>query len=500
MLISGPSGPNDRTGIWLYSIAGRTFRLLRDDARGAVPSPNGSRIAYVSGADEIWVMAANGENANRIVPGVKGYFSERIAWSPDGQRLAALRSHRGYDEALIESWDLRGDSFTIIVSDPRLRNFCWAPDGRIIVARLETPMEASANIWEIQTHPSTIQPSGEPRRLTNWAGFILQDLSPTADGKHIAFVRKADQSDIYVGDLEPNGFGLNGPRRLTLDDRMDWPGGWLRDARTVLFFSNRSGSFDIFKQSVDDRTPRVIIASADEKRAPQLSPDGSWILYLSWPGTNRSLPTASGRLMRIPVSGGTPESMFEVKGYPGSAQVPRERWLPSARGYPDFRCPSPRALPRPCILSEANQDSVVFSAFDAIQGRKGELARLDVDPSDSFWDLSPDGSRIAFGKFELRGGHIRILDLAGAEPRVVEPRAWDHLTSVGWSADGKSLFVTNWSSVAGSILHVALNGETQLLHKAAGMTLERPLPSPDGRYLVYGDVITTSNAWMIEIR
>jgi WD40 repeat protein len=498
MLISGPSGPNDRTGIWLYSIAGRTFRLLRDDGRGAVPSLNGSLIAYVSGADEIWVMEADGENANRIVPAVKGYFSERLAWSPNGQRLAVLRSHRGYDEALIESWDLRGGSANIILSDPRLRNFCWAPDGRIIFARLETPMEASANIWEIETNPATMQPSGEPRRLTNWAGFILQDISPTADGKHVAFVRKADQSDVYIGDLEPNGFRLKAARRLTLDDRMDWPGGWLRDASTVLFFSNRSGNFDIFKQGVNARTPEEIVAGPEEKRVPQLSADGSWILYLSWPSTNGSLP-ASGRLMRVSASGGTPESVFEVKGYPGSAQVPRERWLPSARGYPDFRCPSLPALSRPCVLSEDNQDALVFSAFDPIQGRKGELARLDVDPSDSFWDLSPDGSRIAFGKFEVNGGHIRILDLSGGEPRILELRDADHLTSVGWGGDGKSLFVTNWSSVAGSILHVALNGETHMLHRAAGMTLERPLPSPDGRYLIYGDVITTSNAWMIEI-
>ena len=98
-----------------------------------------------------------------------------------------------------------------------------------------------------------------------------------------------------------------------------------------------------------------------------------------------------------------------------------------------------------------------------------------------------------------KGGHIRILDLSGGEPRTVELRDADHLTSVGWGADGKSLFVTNWSSIAGSILHVDLNGETHLLHRAAGMTLERPLPSPDGRYLIYGEVITTSNVWMIEI-
>jgi hypothetical protein len=50
------------------------------------------------------------------------------------------------------------------------------------------------------------------------AGFTLLDLSPTADGKRIAFVRKTDQSDVYIGNLEANGFRLNSTRRLTLDD------------------------------------------------------------------------------------------------------------------------------------------------------------------------------------------------------------------------------------------------------------------------------------------
>jgi len=225
---------------------------------------------------------------------------------------------------LIESWELSGGSATVILSDPRLRNFCWAPDGRILFARLETPTEVSANIWEIDINPSTMRPSREPRRLTNWAGFTLLDLSSTADGKRIAFVRKRDQSDVYVGDLEANGFRLNSTRRLTLDDRMDWPAGWLRDGKTVLFFSNRRGHFDIFQQGVNDRTPREFIASSDEKRAPQLSPDGSWILYLSWPTTNGSLRSAPGHMMRIPASGGPPQVRIRSKRISGfSASPPR---------------------------------------------------------------------------------------------------------------------------------------------------------------------------------
>jgi Tol biopolymer transport system component len=484
--------------IWTLSPVGGTLRKVRDDAGGAVPSPDGSRIAFISHG-KIWLMGTKGEDANELFAPGKGYSFERVQWSPDGQRLAYMKSHLGYDEVLIGSRALTAGQDIVTMSDPHLRNFCWTPDGRILYARLENLKEASANIWEVGIDPSTWRTSGDPRRLTNWAGFTLLDLSVTADGKRISFVRKTDQSDVYLGLLEGKGSRLSSHRRLTLDDRMDWPGRWMREGNAVLFFSDRGGNFDIFKQGVNDRgAEEVVSGPSEEKRAPQLSPDGNWILYLAWPNTQSEQPPPSGRLMRAPVKGGAPETVLEVRGYPGSARVPRDRWLPTANGYPDFHCPSLAVPARPCVLSEIKDDQLVFFAFDPLQGRIGELARIDVDPSDAFWDLSPDGTRIAFGKCEPHGGHIRILDLGNGERTQLTVEGWACFTSAGWSSDGKSLFVTNWASRGGSILRVALNGKTKLLYKALGMSLERPVPSPDGRFLAYGEVTTISNAWMIE--
>lgn len=496
--MSGPAGPNDRTGIWVQTIVGGTIRKLRDDAGDAVLSPDGSRIAFISN-NEIWLMGMNGEDANRLAVAEAGYGFEQLEWSPDGHSLAEMKRSRGYEEVVIEKRDLKGGHVAIITSDPWMRDFCWAPDARIVYGRLENSGEATANIWEVRTDPSTSRVSGEPRRLTNWAGFTLRGLSITADGKHIAFIRKADQSDVYVGTLEANGSRLSATHRLTLDDRMDWPGGWLRESNAILFFSDRRGNFDLFRQAIKDRAADEVIADLEEKRSPQLSPDGSWILYLAFPKPQSGFSPRTGRLMRVPVLGGTPEFVLEVKGYPGSARLPRERWLPSARGYPDFRCSSRMVASPPCVLGEVNGKQIEFSTFDPRLGRQGELFKIDVEPSDTFWDLAPDGSRIAFGKLEGHGGHIRILDLAGGKAREISVKGWSNLTSVGWSVDARSLFVTNWASKGASILRVTLDGEIQLLYKApSDMQLERPVPSPDGHYLAFGEVATASNAWMME--
>jgi hypothetical protein len=42
-----------------------------------------------------------------------------------------------------------------------------------------------------------------------------------------------------------------------------------------------------------------------------------------------------------------------------------------------------------------------------------------------------------------------------------------------------------------------MNGEVHVLREVTG-TVERPIASPDGRYLAFGERGFNSNAWMIE--
>jgi Tol biopolymer transport system component len=263
----------------------------------------------------------------------------------------------------------------------------------------------------------------------------------SADEKRLAFVRGREQSDVYVGELESDGARLKTPWRFTVDDRIDWPGGWSRDSKALLFFSDRSGNLDIFRQGINDRLAEAVVATQEEERAPQLSPDGSWLLYLSWPTPESGISPASGRLMRIPVSGGPPQVVMKIEGYPGSSQVAAQGRRLTTRGYPDFRCPSNPAAP--CILADRGRDQIIFSAFDPADGKKREVAKVEFDSYNlwSFWDLSPDGSQIAFGKDERGSGRVRILPVAGGSEQEVDVKGWNRLDSVAWSSDGKSLFV-----------------------------------------------------------
>ena len=503
-------------------------RLLRENAWVAEVSPDDTRIAFKDRTGkEIWLMGANGENPQRLLSAEPGYSFWRVLWSPTGQRLAYIKNRRGNGQPSIESCDLEGRQTTVILSDPRLDDFVWTPDGRLVcVLREPPPNQSDENLWELRADSRTGKASGQPRRLTNWAGVTLEYLSRSADGKRLAFTNRRDQSDVYLGELEAGGTRLSNVRRLTLDESIDWPGGWTQDSTSILFYSDRNGNLNLYKQGVNDAAAEVVAAGPEEMRTPRLSPDGAWILYLAWPKVE-SGPPPSGRLMRLPVAGGPPQMVLEVKGYPSWSRSPRQRSLSSCCSNIEFRCASRGSTT--CVLSEEEQNWLVFSAFDPLQGRKGEIARMDLTPGaaavavcpscpmpapqpgpaavftpdfidDGLWDLSPDGSQLALGKRDLRSGRITLFHLASRQSReiTIEVKGVPTLSSLAWAADGKSLFVSRFSDQVRRLYRVGMNGEPQLLRQGTRSPQYRLTPSPDGRYLAFGDWASNSNAWMVE--
>jgi eukaryotic-like serine/threonine-protein kinase len=497
LLVSGPGGPDQGLGIWSISIVGRSLRKLRDDAWLATPSPDGSQVAFISpDYREIWLMKANGEGSRRVLGVPGGATFLQVAWAPDGQRLAYLKNYSVKFERSIESSDLNGAHTNVIWQNPTLKNFCWTSTGRIIATLTEPEPEASTaraqtDLWELAVRQD--KPVGAPRRLTKFAGFTPFSLSVTADGKKLALIRSYSQSDVYVGELTSDA--LARPRRLTLDDRIDWPSGWTHDSRSVLFYSDRQGTVDIFKQAMDARTAEVLLSDPEEKRQPQISPDGSWILYLAWPRTT-SESAAKGKLKRIPAAGGPPQTVMEVNGYPGSALTPREQGtrVLTMSGYPDFRCPQ---RPANCILAETDTgNKLIFYGFDPVRGNKTELGRLDVD-GPSFWDISPDGRQIAVAEMS-RKDRIRILPAGSGNSREMSVSGFRAIASVAWANDGSSFFLTGTAPEGGSIIRqVSPDGRSQLLYQADAW-LERPIPAANGRTLAFGLATSSNNVWTVE--
>ena len=515
LLVSGQGGTGI-WGVWTVATVGGRVRKLQDTTGFAAISPDGSRIVFEKAGD-LWQMGPTGEDLKRL-PGASSGTSlqspvgsadyANLAWSPDGRWVTYRRIRRmqqagagspgAPDQSgttILEARVPETGSVTTILDDPDLRSYVWLSATQIVLDRWEAPDRPFSNLWEIDIDPGKMRALGKPRRLTNWAGFAIEMMSSSPASRRLVITRRLDASVIVIGELEEHGDKLGAQRRLSSEERTEWPGGWSGDSKSLLFQSDRTGNMSIFRQSLDAQNAAPVATNPEDDRAPVFSPDGQWALYLSWPRSAAAIKV--GRLMRVPIGGGSPEVVLETKGFPDSAQTSGRVVLTTNTGQPAFRCPS--KVGAQCVLSEAQSNSVAFSAFSPVtSAAKSPMFQVTVkDPNAVTWSLSPDGSRIAYSEKDLHSATVHIRELGSDVTRDISLPDRAELTTIEWAADGKSLFATVFAPDGSSILHVTLDGRYQQIHKVA-KDVETPRASPDGRYLAFGEVVSGSNVWLIE--
>jgi hypothetical protein len=389
--------------------------------------------------------------------------------------LAYLKKIRAGDkvEEALEMRDLNGGVPRTIYS-PAPYDFYWLSDERMIfsLAGLD-PNALRCNFWDLPIDTQTGKARGELRPLTNWAGFCMDNMTATADGKQLAFHRWSNQAIVYVGDVKPGGMRITTPRRLTMSEGLNYPVGWSSDSKAVIFTSNRNGNWGIFRQALGTDTALPIVTSLEDAVTARVSPDGSWLLYLV-----RKHGQSTAQLMRAPITGGPSQPVL-------SADI-------SA-----FRCAKfPQTA---CALAEQSFDhqQLIFTAFDPLSGRGHELTRVQTSPkSEYLWDLSPNASSIAIVK--RSGGQLRILWFNGRALQVVGPKGWNIADSLDWTADGKALLISSRIQGQLALLHVDLQGNARVLSRPGGEETTIGIPSPDGRHLAILGWTENGNIWMME--
>jgi Tol biopolymer transport system component len=220
---------SDRDGNWEIYVSDsdgqRPTRLTnRPQAqdRFALPSPNGSQIAFGSQINndhwELWVMNADGGKPRSLATDIvaKGHRQ----WSHDGTRIAFAATVNGDVEV-----------FTVEVA------------------------------------------SGRITRLTNTPG---EDLDPSwsPDDKGIAFSSMRDGNrNIYIARADGTQ-----PRRLTTDSLPDANPDWSRDGTRLAYISGRDGARDVFLVRVDNaQVERLTTGARATNDGARWSPDGAHI-------------------------------------------------------------------------------------------------------------------------------------------------------------------------------------------------------------------------------
>jgi len=137
-------------------------------------SPDGRRLAFTSGRSghpEIYVMDADGANADLLTPFQFGEASYRSgpSWSPDGRRVAFQSRIDGRFQ--IVTINLRDRGMQQLTSEGSNEDPSWAPDGRHMI--ITSNRSGSKQLWVLDVE------TGRTRQLTRMGGARLAAWSST---------------------------------------------------------------------------------------------------------------------------------------------------------------------------------------------------------------------------------------------------------------------------------------------------------------------------------
>ncbi|HEY2016658.1 MAG TPA: protein kinase, partial [Bryobacteraceae bacterium] len=388
LLVSGFVANDDRSndfhyGIWILAVGGGEPREIISDARDGVPSPDGTRVALTNvDASIVRVAAPDGSGSRQIQAGGEISTFTSLMWSPDGKRVAYQRQDYvpAVDRRSVAKRVLVQNSYRysyesvqvetgLVASSARdfsMMDACALADGRMLfLGQFPAEQPGPRGLWEVRTDPGTGKVLGTPRRVAS--DERATGISASGDGSQVVVVRNLRSfPNVYVADLPPSGQtpSLMNRHQLSFSESQEYPHAWTADGRTVVFESDRTGHFDLYRQGVDRRESEPLVVSPVNKVMASMTPGGQWLLY------RETRDGVSWKVMRIPVRGGSPEAV-----------------LADENG--EFRC-GLKAASR-CVLRTVEGDQFVFYELLPQRGRGHELARTGWRPAIvGDWDLSPD--------------------------------------------------------------------------------------------------------------
>ena len=171
---------------------------------------------------------------------------------------------------------------------------------------------------------------GAPREITSLGPSYWHGWSP--DGKTLAYcAERKGEFDIYTISVEGESAGSE--RRLTdapgLDDGPDYS----PDGQNIYFNSERSGRMKIWSMKVDGSSQQQV--TFDDEFVdwfPHPSPDGKWLVFLSFDkGVQGHPPNKDIALRIMPLSGGEPKLLARLFGGQGTINVPS--WSPDSKSF-----------------------------------------------------------------------------------------------------------------------------------------------------------------------
>jgi len=445
---------NPKIALYKIPIFGGVQQKVLDEISNFSLSPDGKQIAFgqrneEEGKDYLFVANTDGSERREVAsfPKTQSFIFNSISWAADGNRLALSGVKDGEmfrTDILIA--EISTGEIKRIASEKwqEVTKTAWLKDGGgLIITALQISSWSSVPQFRL-LHVEI--PSGKTREITtdrSSYGSSLNlsaasDLLLTIEHRQLNNVWVAPSDDVsaarqitfssfgrYDGlwgmDWTPDGklIYTNSDTQSQFISQMNVEGGEQKsltapgaidsvlsvspDGRYIIFHSNRSGGFDIWRTDIDGGNA-LQLTKAKRNFQPFISADSRWVYYKSW-------EKGVGELRRVSIDGGESEQLNDKETSWGSFS-PDGKYF--AAGY----------------KTDKNR-LAVFSAETNKVIKQFDFPKNGSTYMGSHW--TPDGKAVAYRDSNY-GYWLQPID---DEARRMEGLPKEKFYNFAWSKDGR---------------------------------------------------------------
>ena len=488
-------------------------------ARFPALSPDGRTLAF-SWRGDIWTASIDGGAATRLT--AHQAYDAWPVFSSDGRRIAFASNRDGNDDVFVTTTD-GGTPQRLTWHSGADQPTDWADNDQALLlqSRRQQPFGREA-----QTFKVALTGGLEQHVMQAMGGEAT--ISP--DGRYVVFTRGAVEwwrqryrgsanTDLWLLDTRSRQF-----RQLTTHPGNDSRPRFAGDGRTIVYRSDESGAFNVWKLNVETGAKTQLTRYRDEGiRFPNAAKNAPVVVY-----------EYQDRLWRVPLAGGAPQEIaLRASNDDLGNNLDRRTF---ARDAGDFALSSDGRQAAIVVRGELFVYDVAEAGESQNAGdanRITETPQREKDPhwsSDGRWlyfvsdregqeDIyrvrsadsadarlsralrtvterltrdalpetrptpSPDGRTVAF----VRGnGDLWLMDATGANPRRLVP-GWDTGISFAWSPDSRWMaYSQDDEDFNAEVRVIPADGSRPAVNVSQHPDNDvGPTWSPDGRFLIF---------------
>ncbi len=270
-------------GIFAVGATGESVRRVTDIGFDPAWSPDGKQIAFTTeevhdpssrlGNSTLYVVDAAGGTPRKVLDS----DAVQASWSPSGQRLAYWSNNGGQRD--IYTVPVGGGERVPVTNDAAIDwSPAWSPDGTFIY--FASDRGGAMNVWRIAVDQSTGRAVGAPEPVT--AGVQAAAGIPrfSRDGSRLAFRSRVASINPVAIPFDPVTLHAGAPLTLDTQNNFRIPSDVSADGKYIAYYSIGERQEDLFIGTPNGPMRRVT-DDPPRDRAPVFTPDGRSLLFYS---------------------------------------------------------------------------------------------------------------------------------------------------------------------------------------------------------------------------